>query len=188
MGLIKTAIMTGGGIYAVNKLAKASEARHQNSNQQNYNPSRDQSYSPQPQSRSPPPTGYYHGPSTTPQTREVYAERESRGEGYWVPAPTNPNDRAVYEREKGEREQAWMRQQEQDGYASPPAYGQGQSQQQYVPQGQIQGNDQVYDRRGQGNGSNSSLGGLADMAMGFVEGQGQNGKKGNGEGLSKLFK
>jgi hypothetical protein len=183
MGLIKTAIMTGGGIYAVNKLAKANESRHNNSN---YNPNRDQSYSPQPQSRSPPPSGYYHGPSTAPQTREVYAERESRGEGYWVPAPTNANDRAVYEREKWEREQAWMRHQEQEGYSSPPAYGQGQSQQQYVPQGQIQGNDQVYERRGQGNGSNTSLGGLAGMAMDFVDGQGQNGKK--GEGLGKLFK
>jgi len=164
--------MTGGGIYAVNKLAKASESRHQqnsNSNQQ----SRDQSYSPQPQSRSPPSNSY--------QTRDApYNPQEARGEGYWVPAPSNPAERAAYEREKWEREQfeEWKRQQ------SPPQYVQARDDG-YQSQG-----DQVYERRAveNGNGSNTSLGRFTDMAMGFVEGQGQNGTKGGkGDLVGKLF-
>jgi hypothetical protein len=167
MGLIKTAIMTGGGIYAVNKLAKASEARHQNS-QQSY--SRDQSYSPQSQ-------GYHHGPSSPPQTREVYAEREQRGEGYWVAAPPlDSRERDVYEREKWEREEAWRRHQEEMGN-SPPQYA--QRSQENIPQGQLMS--------GHGNGSNTSLGAMAGLAMDFVGNQ-DNGKKGKSEVLGKLFK
>ncbi|CZS98224.1 uncharacterized protein RAG0_07029 [Rhynchosporium agropyri] len=35
MGLIKTAIMTGGGIYAVKQLTKTAERRHENNNNHN---------------------------------------------------------------------------------------------------------------------------------------------------------
>ncbi|KAL2059415.1 hypothetical protein ABVK25_000708 [Lepraria finkii] len=71
MGLIKTAIMTGGGIYAANKLAKTTERHYEqrpsNNSQQQYGPNY-------------PPQGYW-GPPLPGQPQD--------GVAHWYPAPTN---------------------------------------------------------------------------------------------------
>ncbi|KAI9738044.1 MAG: hypothetical protein M1818_005472 [Claussenomyces sp. TS43310] len=97
MGLIKTAIMTGGGIYAFKKIAKAAENRHSNQQPQPDYPPQHSNY-PQRYSEaqrltqhgSPPQGAYYGqdqqrqwGPSPKP---EQYDQRYARG----YPGDNNP--------------------------------------------------------------------------------------------------
>lgn len=95
MGLIKTAILTGGGIYAVNKIAKSAENRHnypppQNYPPQNYNPN----YPPQgywaPPPQGPPPQGQQRG-----YPPEGYYNNQPQGQ--WGPPPNGPQyDQRAY--------------------------------------------------------------------------------------------
>jgi len=85
MGLIKTAMMTGGGMYAVNKLAKAAEHRHDN-NRQQAPPSQAQgsrtqqdSYPQQQGYWGPPPPGYC-------QDQQQGRQSQSRGQQQYIAA------------------------------------------------------------------------------------------------------
>jgi hypothetical protein len=75
MGLIKTAMMMGGGLYAVDKLAKASDKRRTSPNPQNRNQQDNYQYQDQPQ------RGYN---PNQPQIRY----NEQGEEQHWYPAPS----------------------------------------------------------------------------------------------------
>ncbi|CAF9931329.1 MAG: hypothetical protein ALECFALPRED_004978 [Alectoria fallacina] len=173
MGLIKTAMMTGGGIYAVNRLAKTAETRHNDRPADRYgsNPQyREQPSYPQ-RSRTPP---QYQ---TSVQARGN-DERQQGGNappGYWYSA-------------------------EHDAYYPIPRATQGDksnesislSQRGYQEQGTI--NEQAvmpppyFSRRGeraQSALSPSSRGDLAGQAIDFIM-SAADGKRGNsGEGVGK---
>jgi hypothetical protein len=84
MGLIKSAMLMGGGLYAVDKITKASEKRHSSPNSQNRNQQDNQQY--QNQGDYSPQRGYN---PNQPQIR--YNERGE--EQHWYPAPSNGGDR-----------------------------------------------------------------------------------------------
>jgi hypothetical protein len=82
MGLIKTAIMTGGGLYAVNKLAKTAERRHDNRQQaplKSQSSRAQQENYPQQQGYWGPPPPAYHQDQQGPQT-------QSRGQPQYISA------------------------------------------------------------------------------------------------------
>jgi hypothetical protein len=170
MGLIKTAIMTGGGIYAVNKLAKAAENRHNNSS-----PSNPRGYA-----RDHPRDNGYWGPPgrcSPAQTDNYYADNQQQRQWY----PANQNDerylRGYSAGDYGDgkyhsAEGVFEYQERRERESQPPPYPQQQA---YglTPQGQ------GYNQNGR-LGDPSSMGSLASMAMDFVgneKGEGKRGKK-----------
>ncbi|KIN01409.1 hypothetical protein OIDMADRAFT_29079 [Oidiodendron maius Zn] len=147
MGLIKTAILTGGGIYAINKLSKAAEARHNNPPPSNYPP---QNFNP-----NYPPQGYWGPP---PQGQSPYGQHQRDPDGYynnqpqgrWGPPPNGPQpDQKAYGDDKYPPAEGSY-----DSRAlsnNPPAYyNQSQGYNNNPPQGQS------YDQKGSaGSGSMS---------------------------------
>lgn len=139
MGLIKTAIMTGGGIYAINKLTKATmEHRNgpppnnnNNNNNQNYRdfPNGDQNYNGN--------QGYW-GPSNQPPRGPPQSNnyngnyQQQQQQQQWYPSDPVSQDeqyaRAVAQGGEAEAQYHAM----QRGIEGPPAYNQH-------PQGQNQG-------------------------------------------------
>lgn len=113
MGLIKTAIMTGGGIYAVNKLVKSADHRYDSraqQQQQYYGPTQGQSNN-----------GYYSGP---PPSQDPQGSRGSP-EGYYC----EPRRHGSYSRGPQHVDQNGER------YSTPPPYGAQQNYQQNYQQG-----------------------------------------------------
>jgi hypothetical protein len=189
MGLIKTAIMSGAGIYAVNKIAKVAENRHSNPNNQNQYPrdnyySNEQNWGPP----DPPPQrdyqysddrqGYAPNPQARSANRGAYTQREYNPADY-------ATDKVEYD------EDGWQVQ--RNGEQGPPPYasqpqqgGQGyvNAPRSYEYEGQSQNQQQ---QRGRG----ARLEGLANMAMGYLENGGKGaGKKGDRReksGLSDFF-
>jgi hypothetical protein len=183
MGLIKTAIMTGGGIYAVNKLAKAAENHHNNPQANSYpqNYQRDANYPPQgywgpygpqgsPQRGPTPPAGYYSdnqeqrqlaSPPNSQQYDQSYAPGYSAGD---------------YADSKYPADSSYERRDQQNNL---PAYHQ-------QPQGYLPPQNQGYDHN-QNMRSSSPMAGLAGMAMEFV-GSGKDRKGGKtSDRLSEFF-
>lgn len=179
MGLIKTAIMTGGGIYAVNKLAKTVDHRR-NSPQPNSNQyPRDNnqgSWGPPgpPPQRQTQADNHYYGESTQragyPSNAQGYPPQQQQQRGY-DPADY-ASDKVAYD------EEGW-----QYRPSSPPPYASQQQQQQqqqgYPPQ--ARGNGQY-----EGQARGSQLEGLANMAVGFLGNGEEKGRK--GKKLDKYFR
>ncbi|MCJ1458410.1 hypothetical protein MMC28_008782 [Mycoblastus sanguinarius] len=167
MGLIKTAMMSGAGIYAVNKLAKTAERRNDSSSQA---PTNNNS---QYDSRGYPPQGQgYWGPpppnrqQQQPQSRDTN-DRKGDGyppQGYWYPYQP-PNN------EQSSTPPPYAQQQQQVGYA--PQYSRN-----YEPQ-QTQGNELA---RKRSNSSPFEPGRVIDYVTDAAEGvwhkEGK-GKRGN---------
>ncbi|KAL9064078.1 MAG: hypothetical protein Q9161_009106 [Pseudevernia consocians] len=169
MGLIKTAIMTGGGVYAVNKLAKTVETRQSN-----------------PQYREQP--SYYQERSRTPPQYQPPAQACDAPPGYWyslehdayypvLRAPQgNKSNNPVSSSQRGYQDQGLDNEQfitpppyssqRQIGYASPPNQG---------------------SERANGASSTFSRGDLAGQAMDFVMSAADGKKRNSGEGLGKRF-
>lgn len=180
MGLIQTAIMTGGGLYAVNKLAKTAEHRHSSkqSNPQYY--ARDNGA---------PSQAYWGPPGPAPRGPPQVDARfvEYQGQRQYYPE-NSPND-ARYSRGYSAADY------EEERYA--PATGDNQYQNTsrqpiappsyYPQQGYVtETNDQVYD---QNRGRGSPVAGLAGMAMQFVGNGGESGSKGKKlEKMSEFFR
>jgi hypothetical protein len=150
MGLIKTAIMTGGAIYAVKQIAKTAENHHSSSNQ--HNQQRDFPHSSA--------DNYYNN----------YPEQQQQQQ--WPPRTLSPSDPRIargysagdYEYEDQARNA--------QGQVAPPSYYQQQQQQAYAqPQGQ---SPMSGGRRIEG----SSMTGLVGTAMDFI-GNEKKGKKHN---------
>ena len=188
MGLIKTAIMSGAGIYAVNKIAKTAEHRHSSHNPNQYPPQTAQ--------------GGYWGPAPPAapgrETRDAYySDGQNYGDNqqpdgrYWSPqrdqralrsSSSYPPREEYYDDRKFE--EVYYQADNGNGRndrVNPPAYG---TQRDFPPQNQ-QGQ---FERRG----APSNVGDLADMAMRLVGGE-EGGKMGsklsNGrEIVGKLFK
>lgn len=170
MGLIKTAMMTGGGIYAVKQLAKTAERRHDNQNSNNNNnrgyPSdngyQNQGYSGPPY---PPPRPYYQDQRQWSDYNQGNDERSPpTGGGYGL---GDYNDQKRYQ-----NEDEYQYRQRDRMAGNPPSYYPQQQQQGYAMASQ--------DQDGNRAGPSSGLGGLADMAMEFAgngKGQGKNRKK-----------
>ena len=76
MGLIRTAIMTGGGVYAISKLSKAAEKRDNNSQSQ-------PSYVPQYGQQNPSYPQSYGGPSMHQQSGAYYTDSQQQRQ--WGP-------------------------------------------------------------------------------------------------------
>lgn len=185
MGLIKTAIMTGGGIYAINKIAKTAENRHQNyqPNNQNtrgngYANGNDGNWGPPPPPRGPPQNDYRYG--DYPQDRQ------------WNPSDNSNDTRfprgyssADFEDSKYQNAETDYQYQSRNRQALPPPS--------YYPQQGYSGSqnyDQSYDQsqnqnQNRGRGS-PDVAALADMAMGFV-GRKNSGSKGKGNMMSEFL-
>lgn len=187
MGLIKTAIMTGGGIYAVNKLAKAAEQRNNSPNR-----NQGQQYSQQQQPQQQNNDGYYQAPQhqdhqyrdehqrqVSPQYRgqedHQYTGRQpfpatSQTRGQYNPADyANDNGKIEYDAD------GWQVQPR--GNEGPPPYS-GQHQQSQNQQRAIE--------QGGSSGRGSPFEEIADAAMGLFEKSGK-GKKGDKAGLVGIF-
>ena len=155
MGLIKTAMMTGGGIYAVNKLAKTTERHYEqrpsNNSQQQYGPNY-------------PPQGYW-GPPLPGQPQD--------GVAHWYPAPTNNStSRALpidNERFPPKYDYPYESFNDERQAQTTPAYVQQPQKGYVVPE------EQNYDRE-QSSRRGSPLSVASGMAMEYV----QNGKLGKG--------
>ncbi|KAL2065431.1 hypothetical protein VTL71DRAFT_3101 [Oculimacula yallundae] len=194
MGLIKTAMMTGGGIYAVKQLAKTSERRHDNKNYNNNNgsqSSREGGYQNQP--------GYW-GPGPGPQgqgqqgpSRPYYQDQReyssynqnpdsqyaTRGPGPYGPNERDSYNQDSYDQKRSYRDEDYQYQYQQRGAGQPPSYypdqGQQQQQQGYVNQN---GYQEESSRGGGGSGGGASdMAGLAGMAMEFAGGNEKRGDK-----------
>ncbi|KAH8648892.1 hypothetical protein BGZ60DRAFT_534755 [Tricladium varicosporioides] len=166
MGIIKTAIMTGGGLYAVNKLSKMA-LNHRSSSQ--YPP---QGLPPQDQNQQ-----YWNPPPQSPRVSQpsaYYGDYPPQQQNGWSPPPPGYPPRGYAEDQQYMNDERWAGYQDgngQNGYPTPPPYVQQQQQGYYeTPQ------------RGMGARS-EQVAGLADMAMDFVGGQGKGirkkGKKGS---------
>lgn len=166
MGLIKTAMMTGGGIYAVNKIAKTAETHHSNPQY------REQSHNPE---RSHTPPQY----QTSAQARGVEGSG-SRGNappGYWYsaehdayyPIPRasqgDKSNDADFSSQRGYQDQGTINEQS----VTPPPYASRRSE------------------RPQGESSTSSRGDLAGQAIDFIMGATDGKKRNSGEGFGKRF-
>jgi hypothetical protein len=109
MGLIKTAIMTGGGLYAVNKLAKTAEHRYDNRQQtptQSQSSRNQQESYPQQQGHwGPPPPGYYQdqqGPQTQSRGQQQYiAASENEQPQYYYPPQQQSEYRSSHQPNRG---------------------------------------------------------------------------------------
>ncbi|KAF2425219.1 hypothetical protein EJ08DRAFT_700449 [Tothia fuscella] len=118
MGLIKTAMLTGGGLYAVNKLAKTAEHRYDNNHQQQQ---QQQQQKQQQQGQ-----GYRGGPSESRGQNENYQQQSYSNPPIYQDRPQN---RDMYE-PKGYPEQRTYSPNNNDGVYSPQYdYGQQQNQQ-----------------------------------------------------------
>lgn len=152
MGLIKTAIMTGGGIYAVKQLAKTAERRHENPTNNNNNnrdyPSdngyQNQGYSGPP---GPPHRPYYQDQRQWSDFEQGNNKRAPPTRGDY--GPGDYNDQKRYQKEDD-----YQYQQRDRTAGSPPSY--------YLQHHAVALQD------GNRPGPSSGLGGLADMAMEFV--------------------
>lgn len=174
--------MTGGGIYAVNKIAKSAEHRHNNNNSSSQNPqynSRDNG-APANQGYWGPPGPQPRGP---PQVDARYVDYQDQRQHN---AGSNQND-ARYARGFSAGDYQEERYAPVDGdyqYRSrqpiaPPSY--------YPQQGHVmEPQDQVYD---QNRGRRSPVADLAGMAMQFVGSGKDSGNKGKGlDKMSEFFK
>jgi hypothetical protein len=173
MGIIKTAIMTGGGLYAVNKLAKTTEHRYdsrQHQQQQQY-------YDPQYQSNS-----YRPQPHLDQGTREgsqAYYSEYPRQQQYQQQQQyhQDPSQNGQYARgaryagEEGADSDNFYR----ERCSNPPPHGAQQGYQQGYQQ------QRLPEERGQ-----SPVAGLANMAMQFVGSQGGKGDPKSGSLFGKL--
>jgi hypothetical protein len=97
MGLIKTAIMTGGGLYAVNKIVKTAEHRHENRQQaplQSQGSRSQQDYPQQQGYWGPPPPGYHQDrqqyiASSEQEQPQYFNQPQQQGQGqssYYQPS------------------------------------------------------------------------------------------------------
>jgi hypothetical protein len=147
MGLIKTAILTGGGIYAVNKLAKTAESRHNpppaSYPRQNYNPN----YLPQGY-WGPPPQGY---PPQGQQQRGPDGYYNNQPEAQWGPPPNGLQaGQHAFNGNKYPPAESFYDSRAPNN--NPPAYNQQQQGYNYMPP-QGQGYDQ---KESSGSGIQSS--------------------------------
>lgn len=175
MGLIKTAIMTGGGLYAVNKLAKTVESRHNSPSPNNQNYPRDNGYENGNQ-------GYWGPPGQPP--RGPAQERQ------WYPA-NNQNDPSAargyssgdYEGDRYQNAETDYQYQSRNRQAlPPPSY---YPQQSYAgPQDQVY--DQSYDQSQNRRRGSPDVASLGNMAMDFV-GRKDSGSKGKGSKMISEF-
>lgn len=136
MGLIKTAILTGGGIYAVNKLARASENRNNQQSQPYYPPQnwqQDPSYS-----RGP------WGPSGQPGPQWQHGGHHNQQSGSYN---SNPQQRQYYG-------PSGSQQYQERGFKEPPPYYQQQGGNMTHSSGQ--GSNQNYNRNNSGFRSGGS--------------------------------
>jgi annexin A7/11 len=102
MGLIKTAILAGGGIYAVNKLAKASENRHnQQQQQQPY-------YPPQNPQQNP-----HYGQGPQGQQQNGYYAQNAQYNGSQQQRQWEPQGPSQYQDGKGNNPPPYYQQQQQ---------------------------------------------------------------------------
>jgi len=164
MGLIKTAMMTGAGLYAVNKVAKAAERQHSSSNPNNYprdNPNGNQAYWGPP--HNPPQNANYYGDYQ--QSPTAQDNRYPRG----YSAENNYGDKPASEGN--------FQYQNRGGAPPPPAY---QQQQYYQAQPQ-----QEYGRdptRG------ANVANLAGVAMEYLSDRKDDGKgKKSSSRINELF-
>ncbi|TKA75990.1 hypothetical protein B0A49_05363 [Cryomyces minteri] len=94
MGIIKTAMMTGGGIYAVRTLAKTAEQHHDRHSDSSYAPERrssprnDSSY---PRDGAYPPQGYW-----APSPYQGQSQGQNQPRDMWDPNGNNNNDYSNY--------------------------------------------------------------------------------------------
>jgi len=200
MGLIKTAIMSGVGVYGIKQLSKAQEHRQSNQspNPNGYSRDYNNNYPPQgPQQQGYP---YYDGPSPPARggRREdaYYGEfpdqqQQQQRQRYYPQDPATDRynrGRAVEDEEdKYARQDGGYVYQARDGqFNNPPAYN--SQQQGYQQQGVYQQQALPYEPQGQMNSSRTS--GLTDMAMQFMENQqgGENDKKGKKGKGSDMFR
>ena len=184
MGIIKTAILGGVGVYGIKQLAKSQESRHSGPSPNDY-PRDNYNYPPQG-------AGYWGPPGPPPRQgpREdyYYSENPNQQQRQWYPAQGQASNQyargyaADYEDEKYTSQAGEVVYQARDrGYNTPPPYGAQQGYQQQAS---------PYEPRR----SSPAVGpaGLLGPAMEFVGNQ-QSGKKGNkgkasdiiGEVLSK---
>lgn len=178
MGLIKTAIMTGGGIYAVNKLAKTVDHRRDSPQPSSNQYPRDNNQgswgppSPPPQ-RQPQADNYYYGDNAQrggyPSNAQGYPPQQQQQQQRGYNSADSAGDKVAYD------EEGW-----QYRPTNPPPYASQQQQQQGYP-AQARGNGQY-----EGQGRGSQLEGLANMAMGFLGNGEEKGKK--GKKLDKYFR
>ncbi|KAL5331469.1 hypothetical protein ACEPPN_001000 [Leptodophora sp. 'Broadleaf-Isolate-01'] len=176
MGLIKTAMMTGGGIYAVKQLAKTAERRHDNNNNNNNSQgSRDPGY-PSQQGYWGPPGGPQGPPPPRPyyQDQREWSSYNQTDERYPPRGPYGPSD--SYDQKRAYREEDYQYQPRDRMAGQPPSYYPDQQQQQQ--QGYATGPPQEDGSRG---GVNPA--GLAGMALDFVGSGNRSG--GNGKQLEK---
>jgi hypothetical protein len=176
MGLIKTAMISGVGLYGINKLAKTAE--HRQSSPSNYPPPRDyNNYPPQQGAGNwgPPPQGPRQGQA--PREDAYYGENLAQQQRQWYPAQ-GPDGRARgysadYEEEKYTNQDGEVLYQARERYTTPPPYGAQQGYQQ-----------QALPYEGQGRSSPSRTAALTDMAMQFVANQHEDGDKKGKKGKS----
>lgn len=178
MGLICKAMMTGGGIYAVKKLAKTYESRPHDQSSNNSQQSTPQGY------WGPPPPG-----------------QPNDGVAHWYPAPTNNSRGMPIENDRSAPKYEYPYESFNEQQQAPPYAQQNYPTQQMYPQQQQQqqqGYAMVEERdlkRGsrERSGSPGSLASVASgMALEYVQG-GKLGKKGSGKGgagdrLTQMFK
>ena len=188
MGLIKTAMMSGVGIYGINKLAKSQEFRHSNPAPNNY-PRDYNNYPPQGAQG-----GGYWGPpgppprgsrQASPREDAYYGENPDQQQRQWYPPQGPPDGRyargysADYEEEKYTPQDGEFAYQTRDRqYATPPPYGAQQQgyQQQALP----------YEPRR--SSPSAGAAGLMSTAMEFVGNQqGGDGKKGKSSKASGMI-
>lgn len=165
MGLIKTAIMTAGGVYAVKQIARTAETRQSGSG------NRDNNY---PQDR-----GYYapnnYGPPGPPPRPDQQQQWNGNPGSYGNGARGYDDYDNNYDAKYVEQD-SYAYQQRRQQYGPPPEQDGYQYQQRrqvgpppsYAPQGYAPGPSQGPD--------GSSMAGLAGMAMDFVGGDGKKGK------------
>lgn len=195
MGLIKTAMMTGGGIYAVKQLAKTQERRHDAQQNNNY---QGQGY---PRGDGNPNQGYWGPPGPPGPPPRAYGDyqqdpREWSSNNQYENGRYPPHTRGNYapgdysEEKRVYAEDDFQYQQRIAG--NPPSYYPQQPQQNsYYPQQPQQGYTNAPQYQDGDRGGQSALGGLAGMAMeyaGNASGGGKDGKKlGKGKDMVSEF-
>ncbi|KAH6666668.1 hypothetical protein B0J14DRAFT_604130 [Halenospora varia] len=155
-------IMTGGGLYAVNKLSKTALDHRSSSSQ--YPPQ-----GPPPQNQNQQYWGPPPPPPRGPQQNAYYGDYSSQQQqNGWYPPQQGYQPRGYAEDQQymnDERKMGYQDGNGQNGYSTPPPYAQQQQQGYYeTPQ------------RGMG-GRSEQVAGLAGMAMDFVGSQGKGGGK-----------
>jgi hypothetical protein len=180
MGLIKTAIMTGGGLYAVNKIAKAAE--HRNGNRQQAPPSQAQSSRAQqdsyPQQQGywgPPPPGYH-------QDQQQGQQSPSRGQQQYIAASeyeqpqyfSQPQQQGQYQDSRSYYQPTASRGLDFDYVGAPGAQQQSYSLRNQRPQGFVRelSESDSYESRGRSSSargiSPDQIGDMMKMATDFI--------------------